>query len=357
MQGFEDEGIDVPPYLYYVWELYGRMSEMPISFHIKDKDIKEEVERIVDETFDYAILARGKESTQELLDVVLDKIYPLIKHWLDFPEFMCEPLRVSFTFSREKAPFYENSLKNLQGVAKLLEEKMKRLLSDNLFSHYAGAYLTGKKVNEKRLYRFGTGNFKLFERKIVAKKNNYVFALLVDESGSMTRNYGGNGENIKKAVDTAIVFSLVLEKLGIDYELWGFNTGVRQYKKAGGRLDTKIFERMFLSAWAGDSPDPENDASYNCDGFAIKTVFESLMRSPKEKVLFVISDGCPAPPFNHGERLEFELAKAEKKIKVVGFGIGNGTFSVPSFYRHNVVCDNVKELPTLLVKQIGKYLK
>ena len=91
-----------------------------------------------------------------------------------------------------------------------------------------------------------------------------------------------------------------------------------------------------------------------------------------ERILIVLSDGLPAPsggniPLEDQVRLKgvknryedfdlkYEVAQASRDMTVIGVGINSP--HVSEFYTQNVLCDNVEELPRLVLDQLKRNIR
>lgn len=298
----------------------------------------------------YMEAARFTENSQEVYDV-LRNIYDdeKVQKWLDDWQ-EPEPLKIGLKLSgnpKINYPTYSDLLHDVKTYIPNATKTLARVLTDNKFDKFQGKFRTGARIYQRKLFKFATGDFKLFQRRIEAKSKDYVFGLLVDESGSM------RGESVVNAARGAVLFSHVLNRLNIQYGVWGFNHQLRYYKTINQPFGTKhheAYEKMMRNTMT-------EDASWNCDGWAVKSVTGTMLHHGSRRVLFVLSDGEPAPedPHRHDLRSEVKRAMAAG-VEVVGFGIG-GHRNVREYYPTSVIVDNVSEIPNAITRVLRNKLR
>lgn len=331
----------IPKFVQYCMIIYSEIAGLEIS------EANPEVLEIVAKTKHHAIAARYSDSNQEVLDRIMQHIYPLVKHWFDeFEDPQVQPRRIMVSGREEegKYPSYDELYARIKPLLNPTVESFRKILTDNIFDKFAGKYSSGRKLISRSLYQFKLGNYKLFQKKIEAKTKAYVFALLVDESGSM------RGEPTTEAVKSAILFANVLDRLNIPFGLYGFNAKYRKYKVPTDPFRKKfhkVFEEMMANTH-GDGCGNNNDAD------AVYNTAEDLFSYGDKKVMIVLSDGEYAPDQSeeHPDLLKQVQEATKKGIKVIGVGIQ--TTAVQRYYGTHVVVDNIEELPRELVRILKK---
>ena len=240
--------------------------------------------------------------------------------------------------------------------------KLQSIMEDNKMRRYGGAFTRGK-LNNKLLYKWKCKSTRLFSQKIRRMHKEYAVTLLIDESGSMVSN-----NKHLNAARSAVLLSEVLNAINIPFEIRGFNASERIYKKFSQPFNWTIkrnLENIIPSATDGDN------GSTN-DAFAINWATDSLAKEEGEKILIVLCDGEPNPesyriPDKDRIRLKglfdyytdfslnIEVMKAKRHALVVGVGIQSA--AVTRHYTDNIVCNEVGELPTLIMNIIKKYIR
>lgn len=340
-------GKKVPKYTQYCFGIYSYIANVEIN------SLDEDVQKVVDKTKKYALSGRFVSDNQKITDIVVKKIYPLVKKWFDDWE---EDDYIGIVMTEEVSkmyPDYNELYAKVRPLIKPVTEKFKRILTDNLFDKYTGKYRSGGRIIQDKLYRHRTGDFNLFRRKYDAKSKGYVFALLVDESGSMRFDKAIN------ASSGAIIFSHVLNDLNIKFGLYGFNAKFKKYKSPLDPFKTK-HQSVFESMMANTQDDEEETHKYNNDAEAVFLTSKDLSAFPEErKVIIVLSDGQPAPSNESMGKgftdLRTQIKLAEKKdIQFVGIGIQ--TPAVANFYTNHIIIDDLKDLPQVLISTLKRKL-
>lgn len=194
----------------------------------------------------------------------------------------------------------------------------------------------GSRPNLKALFKMkgakaggGAVDTKIFESKKTPEKKDYAFTLLIDLSGSM------GGRKIKETFKATVLLAEVLNRLGVNIEILGFQDKVIEFLKFGQKLDDQTRKKisgMENEVW-NSNPDGNNNAGYNDDGPCLLDASKSLAKQPnKQKFLLVLSDGMPA-----GRRSnQNDLLNSVKKIltetdqKLIGIGLLSD--AVKNFY-------------------------
>lgn len=268
------------------------------------------------------------------------------------------------TLAKEDYMSYEAMYAEIVEVLPFFKKKIRSIMKDNNYNRQWGTYRTGK-LNTKKLYRRKAGSEKVFSRKILRNHKDYLVCLLIDESGSMCSD-----EKNRNAAKATVLFSEVLHSAGIPFEIRSFNASHRCYKQSHEtftRKHRRQIERIILESHG-------RDAWHNNDGYAVNNAAYNLVKNggKSEKILIVLSDGLPAPyywevpaydkkrlpPEKHNVRdfdLSFEVAQASKHMTVIGVGIK--AHHVQEYYQQNVLCDNVTELPKLVLNKLKSNIR
>lgn len=275
----------------------------------------------------------------------------------------------------EGDPFKLNKLESLNGLTKkeIIEtvknnsaatKKAVSILKDMNIERYEGNYESGKLQNRK-LYKIKTGQTKIFTKKVadVKSSKDLVFAILVDQSGSMSDRFMSDSRDspvirIQEAALSAAILSNALESCSKPFAIYGFNAKFFIHKEFNKKLDIKEIQEMVENV-------SRVGAGFNNDGYAINRTIGYLKKRPeRNKVLIVISDGQPVPSGGRDEKgipydeydLKEEVERAEKTAKV--YGVGIQLEAVKRYYGRNIVLSDVsflgKELIKIFKENIGK---
>ncbi|GIW67155.1 MAG: hypothetical protein KatS3mg096_023 [Candidatus Parcubacteria bacterium] len=173
---------------------------------------------------------------------------------------------------------------------------------------------------------------KIWQRKTIPRKPDYRFSLLVDLSGSM------QGKKIEETFKGVVVLAEVLERLGIQYEILGFQDTIIPYKEFKDKLNKELRDRLSTAKKEPFNEGVHNQARWNSDGYCLQEAYQRLLRhAGKNNFLIVLSDGLPVPDPEHSGP-EYELGKVikgilnEGKVKLIGIGLGPGTEHVRDYY-------------------------
>jgi uncharacterized protein with von Willebrand factor type A (vWA) domain len=282
--------------------LQGKLNEDNQKSH---KEIREEEEKKKEEEKEEERRRKEKEK--------LEKAFEEAKK--EFEEKLEKELTIYDKIYREVAPIIEKLYQRLKRIFEPIEGEWER------------GYVSGQRLDIKTAMKAKIKpelKTKLFERKRVPKEKDYKFLLLVDMSGSM-----GGESNFVKITETfkgVVVLTEVLNKLDIPVEVLGFSgvIGVKKYKDFKEKLNKEIRNEKLvriLKETGGGTPTHQ----------ATKVAWEELKKELKEhNFLITLTDGQP----DSAEALNkvLEKIKKEKKIKLVGIGLGPDTEFVKDFY-------------------------
>lgn len=270
---------------------------------------------------------------------------------------------------RERIP-YENLYKEVYHLIPPLKKKLGSIMKDNIYDREGGSYRSGK-LNTKKLYKVATWSDKVFKRKIERSHKDYKVTILVDESGSMT----SDKKNYYAALG-CVLLSEVLATSHIDFEIIGFNGTIRVYKKFWEKFwwnSRDNIEKIIPNSYHG--ADIDSNPWCNDDGYAINYATHRMRKSStqySERMLFVLSDGQPAPSgrmlpqeeqdrtwrpttsnSNFDLRSEIEFAERDSYV----FGIGINARCVENYYDNCAIVDDVSELPEVMLSQLKTMIK
>lgn len=259
---------------------------------------------------------------------------------------------------------YKSFKRSMSTISKKIANKLERVLKAKSKSRWSGDKERGT-VNPKKLSTVLTDkNNKRVFRNFENEENNKIsVSLLVDQSGSMS------GSRIENAKLTATALSETLKLLNIEHEILGFTTIYENRNINVSELkDTRAVPVKHIIFKSFQDTDSSGIASMkaentNADSEAVLWAAKRLSESKNDrKILFVLSDGLPnvfgesKNEITLRQHLKDSIDKIEKSgIEVVAFGIQST--SVKSFYKKNVVVNDVNELPNSVVNELIKILK
>lgn len=173
---------------------------------------------------------------------------------------------------RENIKIYRRS------INKLKESLSRILIEENVINKVYSDY---GNIDAKRAWRVGrSNNNKIFYRDIENEKGRYVIDILLDSSGSQSRN------QYRVAIQAYIIAS-ALTLAGIPNRVIGFSsfldyTILKRFRDYNDSI--KVNENIFEYFCSGN----------NRDGLAIKCICDDILdRKEENKILIILSDGRP----------------------------------------------------------------
>jgi len=254
-------------------------------------------------------------------------------------------LRTAKRLTHERAPYS----KYLDEVAPLVEElagTLESILEPDSAPKKTGFYRSGTSISVPRLMqRRGSGSpvRDVFLRRARPSARDYRFSLVLDESGSMRE-----GRKDFNAICATVLFTEVLERLKIPFEIAGFHSNQivhKQYQDAlTAQAKDKLADEIHRSMGGGSTHD-------------VRAVDEAVDRigeaSGTERFILVITDGEGNGPGKMPEA----IARAEREeTRIVGVGVGEGVDHVARQYPEYVQVRRVQELPSALAGKIEELL-
>lgn len=178
----------------------------------------------------------------------------------------------------------------------------------------------------------------MWERKTVPKRFEYKFSLVVDLSESMSEE-----NKIEETRKGLIVLAEVLNRLGIDFEVLGFNGVVKTLliKDFDKEFDEEAQEKITGLTKQPFGGTPTAGALKNA-GRRMKE------RAGKDNFIVVLTDGEPDDTEAVKTAIRNLLLDAETPIKVVGVGLGKGTGFVRDLFPSAVGNIQATKLPEKL---------
>lgn len=184
---------------------------------------------------------------------------------------------------------------------------------------YSDRLLRQGQVDDDELWRWGVGDFRVFEQKIRDSAPDTDITLLVDESGSMGYKKMGTAKRLAQ-----LMLSCLADMQGVNLRVRGHTGQNSDFPE--GIVINRIWEpgddQRRISLLSADAQ--------NMDGYAIEWCVKELQggRGDTQKILIVIADGEPyAHGYNGGSALRHVrdvVNKAERNgVYVIQLGVGN----------------------------------
>lgn len=179
-----------------------------------------------------------------------------------------------------------------------------RILRDNKYDRYAGRFRTGR-LNQRRLYKFASGDNRLFHKKIETKNKSYAFSIVIDVSGSM------QGSTFTNSFGGLVMMSEILNSANVPFELKYFHSEFTNVKGFHEALNPKVItERGMKMGWGGTRiANPIKEAVKNLNGI-----------EAERKILVCLTDGAVS---RRDEEYIRGLLNRNKHIDTYGIGIGS----------------------------------
>ncbi len=204
--------------------------------------------------------------------------------------------------------------------------------------HWSGRYHRGKRLNFKKLpTEVSIKRGRIFMRREVPERKELIFELLMDISSSMKKE-----EKILNALKSLILFSEVLDRLGMPFSIKAFNENV--YTLKDFNEDYKVAKSRILDLLnsLGGSTDLSKAVSVGVESLEVVSKKEG-----KRGVLILFTDGQPTRGLK-GEELKYLISQAKKKIPVIAVGVGEATRMVKDYFeKTGISVEDISKLPSV----------
>lgn len=293
---------------------------------------------------DLAGALADEEDVEDLIDAVKGEIEAEAtkdarenRRWLASPEVAKrDGIREVAGDSR----IFDRALADVKGQIGTLQRKLRTVLQARTQTHFSGDRDHGM-LDDSALASLKTGNRRVFCQRSTSVQLDICVEILVDMSGSM-----GDGASKRDCAYYAqrgtIALAETLDKLGIPFEVWGFDNsgrvGSTGYYTRHLPLNMYRFKtwednyRRVRTKLAGIQGRQQNG-----DGDAVRFVTRrAAEHKAARKLVIVLSDGQPAGAGDWKaaqDDLNDAIKTATKAgIEVYGVGCGGGGTSVKSYY-------------------------
>lgn len=321
---------------------------------------------------------------------IWSKKYDRVHHWTDpktADEKTCNnPKHWNGGYNMRKAAdigAYKRTQEELGPVISVARRKLELMIAAQRRSEWDFTKERGK-LDSRRLAAAVAGDRNVFKTKEQAPELDTAISVLVDMSGSMfsDRARSDNGQRrIDVAKDAAIVLFECLSKIGVPFELSGFDCaysgpqpeirfpspddedhkyarveGLHNYIFKGFR-DRSFDARPIVAGLATNTYGGHN----NADGESLSLVHERLRKRPeKRKILLMLSDGKPHC-YAYTEEIQ---QKTYLKTVIEGIEkqgthlvcIGIETDHVKDFFKNYAVCKKAADLKDTTLKVLSDIL-
>ena len=231
-----------------------------------------------------------------------------------------------------------------------------------IFKNHAGYNLQNQrkgKLDPNKLWQLSVGEYRIFEKKGDPDETDYAVSILVDNSGSMgcqvydEETKANLGTRAVCAKNACVVFEEGLKGL-VPLKIARFeeNGALIHHEVRGFEEASKTKNYSWdMSTGTGNG---------NTDGFSIDVAVHELAKRPeKEKILFVLSDGCPTGYRSTKDGLTHvrEVVEAARKngIRVIAIRFGIDAVDTYKYmYQHSYISCHPKDIQKQLTKMLKK---
>lgn len=248
------------------------------------------------------------------------------------------------------ANIYETTRREVLPLIDTLENDLREIFVARRAAGWHSGFKTGKRINIKHRIQEKAKDIpavesKAWQKRELPQEKDYAITLLVDLSGSMSRQ-----QKIEETFKGVVALTEALNRLSINMEVLGFNDQIYDYQSFGQPMSEEVREHMGGMFAEVEDTSGGGKAHYNDDGWALTQASERLARQrADQKFLIVLSDGTPEESPEH-PREQFELSSMIQQIRentdqhLIGLGIGRGTEHVGSYYPNSIANVRVNEM-------------
>jgi hypothetical protein len=253
---------------------------------------------------------------------------------------------------------YERARQSVASTADRLFNELERLLRPDSYPRWIHGHPSGMRLNLRGAMTFDAepgAYLRLWDRKTLPRRRDPVFLLLLDLSGSM------RGERIQHGFHGVVLFTEVLHRLGIRFEVDGYQDVLIPFKSFAEPLDAAARQTIGTMPLEVTKrrPGGRNRPIHNWDGPVLLSAADRLMRqSASSRVLLVVSDGLPSGPNDGESALKAAIHKIETAtdIALIGVGLGPDTDHVADFFPHHHARLPLEAVPTTIGATIERLL-
>ncbi len=254
----------------------------------------------------------------------------------------------------EAGSSYEAARRAVAPLVDRTVEALSRALRRDAHPRWMSGYPTGSRIDLASAMQLDADRARidrLWQRKTVPRKRDPAFMLLLDLSGSM------GGEPIAHGFRGVVLLAEVLDRLGVPFEVQGFQDVPIPFKEFSAPLDATCRARLseMPAEVEGRRRGGRNRPEHNWDGPVLERTANRLMaQAADHRVLIVVSDGIPSGP-GDGEgalRQAIDSVEGSGRVHLLGVGLGPGTAHVARFYPEHLANVPLEGLPEVLGRSI-----
>lgn len=202
---------------------------------------------------------------------------------------------------------------------------------------WGGAYLRGKRLNFRKIpTEVPIRRGRIYSRREVPERKELAFELLLDISSSMKKE-----DKITNAIKSLLLFSEVLERLGMPFSIRVFNENVYELKGFEEDYRSARSRIMEIASRAGGGTDLGKAISVGIESLEVFT-----KKTGRKGMMILFTDGEPTRGIK-GEDLKTYILQAKQKFPIVGVGVGEATKMVKEYFdRTGISVDSISKLPS-----------
>lgn len=260
---------------------------------------------------------------------------------------------------------YEKYRREVLPLIDQLEAELRQIFVDRRVTSWKGGFKGGKRIDIKKRIQEKAKDVPVMEshawqRRERPQEKDYAISLLVDVSGSMYWD-----DKSKEALKSIIVLGEVLNRLGVNVEILGFNDDMKEYQTYGEDMSKGVRDRIgeiINDAASKRCNMCRMDHNASDIGWATEVAAERLAKQKAaQKFLITLSDyqfeespKHPADKYELGETIKKILEKTDAHL--IGLGIGRGTEQVETYYPNSITNVRAKEMAGKLAGLIKKVI-
>ena len=242
-----------------------------------------------------------------------------------------------------------------------LENELRAIFTERKTTSWKSGFKSGKRIDvgkriQEKAKVIPAMESRSWQRRKMPDEKDYAISLLVDTSGSMYWD-----EKSKESLKSIIILAEVLNRLGINIEILGFNDEMQEYQNFGQEISKKIREHIgeILQEVERKKCDVcKFDHNATDIGWATEVASERLSRQKEEnKFLITLSDYQIEESSKHPTD-KYELGKITKKVlgksdtHIIGLKLGGEGGDISTYYPYSISGVNAKEMAEKLADLI-----
>lgn len=231
---------------------------------------------------------------------------------------------------------YEKYRREVMPLIDKLEAELRQIFVDRKVTAWKGGFKGGKRIDIKRRIQEKAKDVPVMEshawqRRERPDEKEYAITILNDVSGSMA--WDGKSTSDLKA---KIVLAEVLNKIGINTEIIGFNDELVEYQNFGQDISKEVREHIGeMSQVVRSKRCDQCKMDHNATdiGWATKVAAERLAKQKaKQKILITISDyqleESPKHPAKNYALDKIKESLEETDLNLIDIDLGHGGFRI-----------------------------